>query len=121
LFLDAYPFSYDLKELGQYYVAYHQLMEHWHTVMPGVVHTVEYEKLVADLETQARQLVGFCELDWQPECLRFYENPEASTTASTTQVRQPVYQSSVAKWRAYREQLTPLIEVLKAADIPLDD
>jgi hypothetical protein len=89
--------------------------------MPGVVHTVEYEKLVADLETQARQLVGFCELDWQPECLRFYENPEASTTASTTQVRQPVYQSSVAKWRAYREQLTPLIEVLKAADIPLDD
>jgi tetratricopeptide (TPR) repeat protein len=121
LFVDAYPFSYDLEELGQYYAAYHQLMDHWHTVMPGVVHTVEYEKLVADLETQARRLVSFCDLDWQPECLKFYENPEASTTASTTQVRQPVYQSSVGKWRAYSEQLAPLIEVLEAANILLDD
>jgi len=121
LFLDAYPFSYDLKELGQYYVAYHQLMEHWHTVMPGVVYTIEYEKLVANLEPEARCLIDFCELDWQPQCLKFHENKEASTTASTTQVRQPVYQSSVGKWRAYREQLTPLIEVLEAADIPLDD
>ena len=120
LFVDAYPFSYDIEELGQYYAAYHQLMEHWNSVMPGVVHTVEYEKLVADLETEARQLVSFCELDWQPECLRFHENPEASTTASTTQVRQPVYQSSVGKWRHYREQLQPLIRVLEEAEIPLN-
>lgn len=121
LFLDAYPFSYDLGELGQYYVAYHRLMDHWHAVLPGVIHTIEYEKLVADIETESRRLIDFCELDWQPRCLKFHENKEASTTASTTQVRQPVYQSSVGKWRAYSEQLAPLIEVLEAANIPLDD
>lgn len=121
LFLDAYPFSYDLEELGHYYVAYHQLMEHWHTVMPGIVHAIEYEKLVADLETEARRLVDFCELDWQPQCLKFHENKEASTTASTTQVRQPVYQSSVGKWQHYRKQLTPLIKLLQEAGIPLEN
>jgi tetratricopeptide (TPR) repeat protein len=121
LFLDAYPFSYDLKELGQYYVAYHRLMEHWHAVMPGVVHTVEYEELVTDIETESRRLIEFCELEWQPQCLKFYENKEASTTASTTQVRQPVYRSSVGKWRAYRAQLAPLIDLLEEAGIPLHD
>jgi hypothetical protein len=80
-----------------------------------------YEKLVADIETESRRLLEFCDLDWQPQCLKFYDNPEASTTASTVQVRQPVYQSSVGKWRQYREQLAPLIKVLEAAGIPLDD
>jgi len=121
LFLDAYPFSYDLEELGQYYVAYHELMEHWNAVLPGVVHTVEYEKLVADIETESRRLIDICDLDWQPQCLKFYENPEASTTASTVQVRQPVYQSSVGKWRQYSDQLAPLIDVLEKAGIPLND
>lgn len=120
LFLDAYPFSYDLDELGRYYIAYKQLTEHWNSVLPGVIHTVNYEELVADIETEARRLIDYCKLDWQPKCLKFYENPEASTTASTVQVRQPVYQSSVGKWRQYREQLTPLIAILEAADIPLD-
>ncbi len=121
LFLDAYPFSYDLDEMGRYYVAYNQLMDHWNSVLPGVIHTIQYEKLVADIETESRRLLEFCDLDWQPQCLKFYDNPEASTTASTVQVRQPVYQSSVGKWRQYREQLAPLIKVLEAAGIPLDD
>ncbi len=121
LFLDAYPFSYDLAELGRYYVAYHELMEHWNAVLPGVIYTIHYEKLVADLEAEAQRLVEFCGLDWQPQCLKFHENPEASTTASTVQVRQPVYQSSVGKWRNYREQLAPLIDVLESAGIRLAD
>ena len=121
LFLEAYPFSYDLKELGRYVAAYYQLMDHWHAVMPGVVYTIEYEKLVANLEAETRQLLAACELDWQPQCLRFHENREASTTASTVQVRQPVYQSSVGRWREYRRQLEPLIEVLQEAGVPLDD
>jgi tetratricopeptide (TPR) repeat protein len=121
LFVDAYPFSYDLEELGRYYVAYHQLMEHWHAVLPGVVHTVEYEALVTGIEQEARRLTDFCELDWQPQCLRFYENKAASTTASTVQVRQPVYRSSVGRWQDYREELAPLISVLQDADIPLDE
>ena len=119
LFLDAYPFSYNLEELGQYYVAYHRLIEHWHKVIPGVVHTIKYEKLVTDVERESRSLLEFCGLDWQKQCLQFYQSKEASTTASTVQVRQPVYRSSVGKWRQYHEQLTPLIKVLDDAGIPL--
>lgn len=121
LFIDAYPFSYELEELGQYYVAYHRLMEHWHQVMPGMIFTVSYEKLVADVEAESRRLLEFCGLEWQSRCLKFYESKDASSTASTVQVRQPVYQSSVAKWRRYREQLAPLINVLNDAGIALND
>lgn len=120
LFVDAYPFSYDLEELGRYFVAYHQLMEHWNAVLPGVVHTVEYEKLVGDIETESRRLLEFCDLDWQPQCLKFYENREASTTASTVQVRQPVYQSSVGKWRDYEKQMQPVVEILQQAGVLQD-
>jgi tetratricopeptide (TPR) repeat protein len=119
LFVDAYPFSYDLEELGRYYVAYDELMRHWGTVLPGVVYTVRYEELVGDVEHEARQLLDYCELDWQSQCLRFYENKDASTTASTVQVRQPVYQSSVGKWKHYREQLEPLTALLDKAGIDL--
>ena len=121
LFVDAYPFSYKLEELAQYYVAYHQLMEHWNEVLPGVVHTVQYEKLVADQEGESRRLVEACGLDWEPQCLRFYESKEASTTASTAQVRQPVYRSSVAKWRNYEKQLQPVVEILGQAGINIED
>jgi Tfp pilus assembly protein PilF len=119
LFLDAYPFSYDLEELAHYYVAYHQLMDHWQKVLPGVIHSVAYEKLVVDLEGESRRLLEFCGLDWQPQVLKYYENREASTTASTTQIRQPVYTSSVGKWRDYEQQLQPLIRILQQAGIPL--
>ncbi len=120
LFVDAYPFSYDLEELARYYVAYRQLMQHWNAVLPGVVHTVEYEKLVGDIETESRQLLEFCDLEWQPQCLKFHENKEASTTASTVQVRQPVYQSSVGKWHDYEEQLQPVVEILQQAGVIQD-
>lgn len=121
LFVDACPFSYDLVELARYYVAYDELMQHWDTVLPGVIHKVTYESLVADFETEARRLVEYCDLDWQPQCLTFYENPEASLTASTVQVRKPVYSSSVGKWRHYREQLEPLTKTLRDAGIAVDD
>jgi tetratricopeptide (TPR) repeat protein len=121
LFVDAYPFSYSIEELAHYYVAYHQLIEHWRKVLPGVIHTVRYESLVADLENESRQLLEFCGLDWQEQCLRFHENKSASTTASTVQIRQPVYQSSVGKWRQHAEQLQPAIEILKGAGIAWPD
>jgi len=117
LFVDAYPYSYDLEELARYYVAYHQLMEHWNEVLPGVIHTVRYEDLVDDIETNTRQLLDVCGLEWQPECLKFYENKEASTTASTAQIRRPVYKSSVGKWREYEQQLQPVVEILQKAGI----
>lgn len=117
LFRDAYPFSYDLDELGQYYIAYHRLMGHWNEVMPGVIHTIRYEALVDDLEGEARRLLDYCDLPWEPDCLRFHENPQASTTASALQVRQPVYASSIGKWRRYERQLEPLRRRLEDAGI----
>jgi tetratricopeptide (TPR) repeat protein len=117
LFKDAYPFSYDLEELGRYYVAYHRLMEHWHGVMPGVVLDVRYEDVVADLEGQARRLVAHCGLPWNDACVRFHENVQASTTASATQVRRPVYDTSVGKWRRVERQLEPVRVLLQRAGI----
>ena len=117
LFVDAYPFSYDLEELANYYVAYHQLMEHWNAVLPGVVHTVNYEDVVKDLENESRQLLDYCNLEWQAQCLKFHENKEASTTASTAQIRRPVYQSSIGNWRKYESQLQPMVDVLQRAGI----
>tara|TARA_R110001592_G_scaffold336960_1_gene622824 strand:- start:99008 stop:100573 length:1566 start_codon:yes stop_codon:yes gene_type:complete len=121
LFQDAYPFSYKLEELGRYYVAYHRLMQHWRAVMPGVIRTVRYEHVVQDTETQSRPLLEACGLPWQQQCLRFYDNPQSSTTASATQVRMPVYSSSLDRWREYREQLQPLINILDAAGIAVHE
>ena len=121
LFQDAYPFSYTLPELGRYYLAYHRLMQHWHRVMPGVIHTVRYEQLVQDTQTESRALLACCGLPWQDRCLRFYDSPLSSTTASASQVRLPVYASSVGRWREYREQLKPLIDILQQGGIALHD
>ena len=117
LFRDAYPFSYDLDELGRYYVAYDRLMRHWNAVMPGVIHTVAYEDMVADLDRQARRLVEYCGLPWHDDCLQFHRNPRASTTASALQVRQPIYDTSVGKWRRYATHLEPLRASLERAGI----
>jgi len=118
LFKSSYAFSYNLTEIANYYIAYDKLMKHWHSVMPGVIYDIEYEQLVKDAPSQTRQLLAFCDLPWQEQCLRFYDNKSASTTASAAQVRQPIYQHSVAKWRHYEQELAPLIQRLKAANIP---
>ena len=117
LFRDAYPFSYDLSELGRYYIAYEHLMQHWNDVMPGVLLTLQYEDIVTDLEGSARRLLGHCGLPWEEQCLRFHENARPSTTASALQVRQPLYASSIGKWRNYARQLAPLREQLERAGI----
>ncbi len=117
LFRDAYPFSYELDELAQYYIAYHRLMQHWNAVMPGVILTLRYEALVADLEGESRRLLDYCNLSWEDQCLRFHENRQASTTASALQVRQPIYSTSVDKWRRYERQLDPLRQRLEHAGI----
>jgi hypothetical protein len=117
LFKDAYPFSYDLEELGRYYVAYHRLMQHWNAVMPGVIHTVHYESVVADVEGEARRLLAYCGLPWEEACLRFHENTRASTTASAVQVRQPIYDTSIGRWRHVARELDPLRRILEDAGI----
>ncbi|MFT7009359.1 MAG: tetratricopeptide (TPR) repeat protein [Colwellia sp.] len=111
LFKDAYPFSYSLEDLGRYYLEYQKLMQHWHQVLPGKILNVSYEKLVSNQEYESRRLIEFCDLEWQSQCLSFYNNPQPSTTASSVQVRQPIYKSSIEKWKHYEQSLQPLIDM----------
>lgn len=117
LFNEAYPFSYNLDDLGRYYLAYYKLMDHWRQVLPGRILDVSYENLVQNQDTESRRLIDYCGLDWQEQCLQFYNNPQASMTASAAQVRQPLYSSSVGKWRHYEKQLAPLKVLLETGGI----
>ena len=119
LFKDAYPFSYCLNDLGRYYLAYHKLMKHWHQVLPGKILDVSYDKLVENQLSESRKIIEYCNLEWQEQCLSFHLNPQTSTTASSAQVRQPIYTSSVEKWRHYETQLQPLINMFTAEGITL--
>jgi tetratricopeptide (TPR) repeat protein len=120
IFTEGYPFSYDLTELARYQIAHYQLMKHWQQVLPGVIHTVHYEDLVDDITGQTKALLDFCELDWQPQCCEFEHNPAAATTASATQVRQPVYRSSVAKWQHFSKELSGVKTLFEQAGISCD-
>jgi len=105
--------TYDLAELGQYYVQYAHLMEHWRKVLPaGAFLDVQYEDIVADQETQARKLIDYCGLEWDAACLDFHNTKRSIRTASVTQVRQPIYTSSVERWRHYEKFLGPLLDAL---------
>ncbi len=119
LFRMGYPFSYDLDDLGKYYVAYRNLMTHWDEVLPGRVLHVDYENLVADQETESRRLIDHLGLAWQDACLDFHKHKGAAATASAAQVRQPIYSSSVEKWKQYEEQLAPLKSYLENEGIAL--
>lgn len=113
LFASGQPFTYDLTELGEYYLQYRRLMDHWHRVMPGFVLEVHYEQVVADLETQVRRMLDFCGLPFEPACLCFHETRRAVKTASSEQVRRPIYSTSVDLWRNYEPQLQELAGILK--------
>lgn len=117
LFNQAYHFSYSLDELGAYYATYHQLMQHWHAVMPGAILDVRYEDLVTDTEEQAHRILAGCGLDWQATVLVPSENDAPSMTASAAQVREPVHARSVGKWRAHEAGLAPLVTCLAAAGL----
>lgn len=113
LFFKGQAFTYDQVEIGEYYLEYQRLMDYWHSVLPGKVLDIQYEQMVGDQENQTRRLLEFCELPFEDDCLRFYENKRAVNTASSEQVRQPIYSKSVNSWRRYEAGLGPLIEVLE--------
>ena len=121
LFFSAYHFSYDLDELARYYVAYRQTMAHWHEVMPGAILDVRYEDLVADPDGQARRILEWCGLPWDPGT-RYGQAPAraAFTTASAAQVREPVHARSVGGARRHRTRLEPLARRLAEAGIAVD-
>lgn len=115
LFSDAYPFSYDLEDLGHYYVAYRRLLDYWHTHLGDRLIRVRYEDLVTDKEFQARRVIEHIGLEWQDQCLEFHNNDQPTNTASAVQVRQKVYSTSVGKWRQLEQQLYPFRAIVEAA------
>ena len=112
LFAEGQEFTYGLEEVGRYYRDYVRLMDHWDQVLPGKVLLMRYEEVVADLETQVRRLLDFCGLPFEEACLNFHETERAVRTASSEQVRQPLYRSGVDQWENYSTWLDPLRAVL---------
>jgi len=109
--------TYDLEELALHYQNYQKIMEHWRKVMPeDQFIEVQYEDLVKDTEAEAKRLIKYCGLKWDKRCLDFYKNERSVRTASVTQVRQPVYKSSVQRWKPYEKHLTPLLNILRSED-----
>ncbi len=105
-------FSYGLEDLGRYYRDYVELMSHYDAVLPGRMGRVHYERLIGDTEAQVRGLLGHCRLPFDPNCLRFYENGRAVRTASSEQVRQPIFHAAAEQWRQYEPWLGPLKSAL---------
>jgi predicted Zn-dependent protease len=101
-------FTYSLSDIGRYYADYVELMAHFDAVLPGRVHRVIYEEMVADPEAQVRALLAYCGLPFEDGCLRFYENDRAVRTASSEQVRQPIFTDATEHWRNYDAWLEPL-------------
>ena len=105
--------TYDLRELGKYYADYVRLMDHWRTLLPaGSFLDVKYEDIVADQEFQARRIIDYCDLEWNDACIDFHKLKRSVNTASMNQVRQPIYKSSVERWRSYEKHLKPLLDIL---------
>jgi len=108
LFKSGYPFSYDLSDIARYYGAYRRLMDHWQRTMPGAILALGYEELVADQLAGTRKLLEYCGLEWEDACVAFHQNPAPTMTASASQVRRPIYTSSLKQWRHYEAQLAEL-------------
>lgn len=117
LFGQAYPFSYHLETLADFYIAYRRLMAHWHLEFPGAVLDVAYEAMVSDTEGQARRVLAHCGFPWDPAVLRPEENAAPSSTASAAQVREPIHARSVGAWQRHALALEPLRVRLEAAGL----
>jgi tetratricopeptide (TPR) repeat protein len=109
---DVHGYSRDLATLGLYYREYARLMAHWRKVLPLKFLDLDYEKLTQDFEAETRRLIAFLDLPWDPACLSFHEATAAVRTFSRNQVRNPIYQTSVGRWRCYEKELQPLIAAL---------
>jgi len=117
LFGDVYQHSYNQCEMAEHYVMYRNLMEHWHAIMPGKIYDIAYEDIVTDNQVQARKLIQYIGLDWEDACTSFEKNKAAVATASAAQVRDKVHGRSVGRWKKYKKQLSPTLDILEAAGI----
>ncbi|MBT6209683.1 MAG: tetratricopeptide repeat protein [Woeseia sp.] len=112
LFATGQEFTYGLEEIGLYYRDYVELMDHWDTVLPGKVLRVQYENVVADVETEVTRLLDFCGLPFEQSCVEFHQTDRSVRTPSSEQVRQPIYTSGLEQWRNFEPWLDPLKEAL---------
>jgi hypothetical protein len=108
------PWANDPDHIATRFAQYRRIMDHWRAVLPVAIHEVDYEESVRDLEGVARRLIAACGLEWEPRCLEFHRLRRPVRTASVTQVRQPIYTQSVARWRNYEPALADLFARLPA-------
>ena len=106
-------YSYNLKDLAQYYLLYEDLMSYWHNLFPDKIFDLNYESLTTNQEEETRKLLKYCNLDWNKSCLNFQNNKRAVKTASALQIRQKMYQGSSEVWKKYESYLQPLLKGLK--------
>lgn len=111
-FVKGNEYSYDLDELGQYYLDYERLMSHWRNLFESQIFEIQYEELVTNQEVISKQLIEYLDIQWNDECLNFYGNNREVKTASNLQVRQPMYSRSINRWKNYKKQLDPLRTIL---------
>ena len=111
-FAKGQTFTYDLFELGEFYLEYDKLMDHWNKLLPGKVLRVQYEDVVSDLENEVKRILDYCNLPFERACVDFHETKRAVRTASSEQVRQPIYQGSINTWKRFDTHIESLIEIL---------
>jgi hypothetical protein len=112
LFSRGQEFAYSIEDIGRYYRTYLELMEHWDAALPGRVLRVHHEDVVDDLDRSVRRILDFCELPFEPACIEFHRTERSIRTASSEQVRQPIFREGLDQWRRYEPWLGPLREVL---------
>lgn len=118
-FSEAHGYNTSLEKLGLYYREYNRLMGHWKTALPLEIFEVQYEHMIADQEAVTRKLIDFLDLEWNDACLNFHETERSVQTISKWQVRQPIYTTSVKRWKQYDKHLGPLKQAL--GDLFVDD
>ncbi|TAL29452.1 MAG: sulfotransferase family protein [Alphaproteobacteria bacterium] len=116
LFTSHLPWTYDQRDIGRYILSCNRVMDHWKKLFPGAIYEANYERMIADQESETRKLLEFCGLPWNDSCLKFHETKRQVNTASATQVRQPIYKDSVKKWKKYEQYLQPLIKTLEGGE-----
>ncbi len=119
-FNGSYPFAYDLAEIAEFYVGYRRLMQHYQRILRGRILELPYEQVVTSFEPSVRRLLEYVGLPFDAACLEFHRNPAPVITASSVQVRQPLYSSALQQWKHYEAWLSPARERFEAAGIPLD-
>jgi hypothetical protein len=108
LFASGQEFTYSIEDIARYYRTYLALMDHWNTVLPGRILKIDHESIVEDLDTNVRRLLDFCGLEFESACLDFHKTERSVRTASSEQVRQPIFREGLDQWKNFEPWLGPL-------------